>query len=78
MNWCGVHVITSALAAIKLVADGQPPEDSVTCARDADPQEAGMLDTTKRVSRLLAKTRRDESRTHRERRICAVEDWDRA
>ena len=56
----GVHVLTLALAVVKLTADGQPPEDSVTCAWDADLQEAGMLDRTRRVSRLLAKTRRDE------------------
>jgi len=31
----------------------------MTCAGDADPQEAGMLDWTRRVSRLLAKTRRE-------------------
>ncbi len=60
MNWLGVHVLTPALATIKLVADGQPSEDSATCAWDTDPQQAGVLDTTKRVSRLLAKTRRDE------------------
>src|SRR5437867_3401935 len=46
---------------VKLTVDGQLPEDSVTCAWDADLQEAGMLDRTRRVSRLLAKTRRDES-----------------
>ena len=56
----GVHVLTLALAVIKLTADGQLPEDSVTCAWDADLQEAGMLDRIRRVSRLLAKTRRDE------------------
>jgi len=46
---------------VKLTVDGQLPEDSVTRAWDADLQEAGMLDRTRRVSRLLAKTRRDES-----------------
>ena len=55
-----VHVLTLALAVVKLTVDGQLPEDSVTCAWDADLQEAGMLDRTRRVSRLLAKTRRDE------------------
>ena len=48
------------MAVVKLTADGQLPEDSVTCAWDADLQEAGMLDRTRRVSRSLAKTRRDE------------------
>jgi hypothetical protein len=56
----GVHVLTLALMVIKLIVDGQLPEDRVTRARDADLQEAGMLDRTRRVSRLLAKTRRDE------------------
>ena len=56
----GVHVLTLALAVVKPIADGQLPEDSVTCAWDADLQEAGMLDRTRRVSRLVAKTRRDE------------------
>jgi hypothetical protein len=70
----GVHVLTLALAVVKPAVDGQLPEDSVTCAWDADLQEAGMLDRTRRVSRLLAKTRRDESQTHRERRIDDVED----
>ena len=56
-----MHVLTLALAVVKLTADGQLPEDSVTCAWDADLQEAGMLDRIRRVSRLLAKTRRDES-----------------
>ena len=69
-----VHVLTLALMVVKLTVDGQLPEDSVTCAWDADLQEAGMLDRTRRVSRLLAKTRRDESKTHRERRIHDVED----
>src|SRR6266566_9639222 len=45
---------------VKHTGDGQLPEDSVTCAWDADLQEAGMLDRTRRVSRSLAKTRRDE------------------
>lgn len=38
MNWLGVHVLTPASVAIKLVADGQLSEDSATCAWDADPQ----------------------------------------
>jgi hypothetical protein len=38
---------------------GQLPVDSMTRAADADPQEAGMLDRARRVSRLLAKTRRE-------------------
>ena len=42
--------------------DGQLSVDSVTCAWDADPQEAGMLDWTQRVSRLLAKTRRENGK----------------
>src|SRR5437016_9161832 len=70
----GVHVLTLALGVVKRSADGQLPEDSVTCAWDADLQEAGMLDRTRRVSRLVAKTRRDEWQTHRERRIHDVED----
>ena len=57
----GVHVLTLASAMVKPTVDGQLPEDSVTRARDADLQEAGMLDRTRRVSRSLAKTRRDES-----------------
>jgi len=59
---------------VKLTVDGQLPEDSVTRAQDADLQKAGMLDRTRRVSRLLAKTRRDELQTHRERRNNGVED----
>jgi hypothetical protein len=59
---------------IKLTVDGQLPEDSVTCAWDADLQQAGMLDRTRRVSRLLAKTRRDQWLRHRERRMHGVED----
>ena len=53
----GVHVLTLALAVVKPAVDGQLPEDSVSCAQDADLQEAGMLDRIRRVSRLLAKTR---------------------
>ena len=47
----GVHVLTLALAVVKPIADGQLPEDSVTRAWDADLQQAGMLDRTRRVSR---------------------------
>jgi len=36
---------------VKPTADGQLPEDSVTRAWDADLQEVGMLDRTRRVSR---------------------------
>ena len=57
----GVHVLTLALMVVNHTVDGQLPEDSVTCAWDADLQQAGMLDRTRRVSRSLAKTRRDES-----------------
>ena len=71
----GVHVLTLAFAAVKHVAEGQLPEDSATCAWDADPQEAGVLERTRRVRQLLAKTRRDASLTHRERRADDVEDW---
>ena len=70
----GVHVLTLALMVVKHTVDGQLPEDSVTCAWDADLQEAGMLDRTRRVSRLVAKTRRDQWLTHRERRKDGVED----
>src|SRR5262249_34162898 len=65
-EWMGIHVLTLASAVVKPAADGQLPEDSATCARDADPQEAGVLETTRRGSQLVAKTRRDQSRTHRE------------
>jgi hypothetical protein len=70
----GIHVLTLAFVVVKHAADGQPPEDSATGERDADPQEAGVLDRTRRASRLVAKTRRDESLTHRERRKDDVED----
>ena len=70
----GVHVLTLASAAVKPTADGQLPEDSATCAWDADPQEAGVLERMRRVSRSMAKTRRDEWLTHRERRGDDVED----
>jgi len=70
----GIHVLTLAFAVVKPTADGQLPEDSATCARDADPQEAGVWEMIRRGSRLLAKTRRDQSQTHRERRTDGVED----
>src|SRR5207249_2200512 len=70
----GVHVLTLALMVVKLTVDGQLPEDSVTRAWDADLQQAGMWDRTRRVSRLVAKTRRDQWLTHRERRKYGVED----
>jgi len=57
----GIHVLTLAFAVVKPAADGQLPEDSATCARDADPQEAGVLETIRRGSRSMAKTRRDQS-----------------
>jgi hypothetical protein len=57
----GVPVLTLTSAVVKHTAEGQLSEDSATCERDADPQEAGVLDKIRRVSRLLAKTRRDES-----------------
>ena len=71
----GIHVLTLACPVVKPRGHGQLPDDSATCAWDADPQEAGVLERTRRVSRLLAKTRRDESLTHRERREDDVEDW---
>jgi len=71
----GIHVLTLACTVVKPMVHGQLPDDSATCAWDADPQEAGVLERTRRVSRLLAKTRRDESLTHRERREDDVEDW---
>ena len=71
----GIHVLTLACPVVKPMGPGQLPDDSATCAWDADPQEAGVLERTRRVSRLLAKTRRDESLTHRERREDDVEDW---
>ena len=41
----GVHVLTLTSVVVKHTTVGQPSEDSATCARDADPQEAGLLDT---------------------------------
>lgn len=55
---------------------GQLPEDSTSRAWDAIPQEANMLERTRRVSRLVAKARRDNRRTRREWRIHGVEDSD--
>lgn len=72
----GIHVLTLVCAVVKHTADGQLPEDSATCAWDADPQEAGVLERPRRVSRLVAKPRRDESLTHRERREDGVEAGD--
>ena len=40
----GVHVLTLTSVAVKHTTVGQPSEDSATCARDADLQEAGVLD----------------------------------
>ena len=74
----GIDVLTLARTVIKRMVCGQLPEDSATCARDADPQKAGVLDRTSRVSRLVAKTRRDEWLTHRERREDDGEDWHRS
>jgi hypothetical protein len=42
---------------------GELPEDSTSRARDAAPQEANVWDRTRRVSRSVAKTRRDNG-TH--------------
>jgi len=36
------YVLTLVLIVVKLTIKGQPPEDSATCAWDADPQEAGV------------------------------------
>lgn len=47
----GTHVLTLALVVVKHTTDGQPPEDSATGERDADPQEAGVLDRIRRASR---------------------------
>jgi hypothetical protein len=40
----GVHVLTLALVMVKHIAEGQLSENSATCERDTDPQEAGVLD----------------------------------
>jgi hypothetical protein len=58
----GAHVLTLALPETKHSGGGQLPEDSASRERDADPQEADVLDRIRRVSRLLAKTRRDKLR----------------
>ena len=71
----GIHVLTLACPVVKPMGHGQLPDDSATCAWDADPQEAGVLESTRRGSRLLAKTRRDEALTPRERRADDVADW---
>ena len=55
----GTHVLTLALITAKPVVGGQLPEDSASREQDADLQEADVLDRTRRVSRLLAKMRRD-------------------
>jgi len=47
----GTHVLTLAFVVVKHTADGQLPEDSATGERDADLQEAGAWDRTRRVSR---------------------------
>jgi hypothetical protein len=73
----GIYGLTLAGTMLKRTVCGQLPDASATWARDADPQEAGVLDRTRRVSRLVAKTRRDESLTHRERRKDDGEDWER-
>jgi hypothetical protein len=58
----GTHILTLAPRVTKLLRGGQLPEDSASRARDADPQEANVLDETRRVSRLMAKTRRDNGK----------------
>jgi hypothetical protein len=47
----GIHVLTLAFVVVKHAADGQPPEDSATGERDADLQEAGVLERIRRASR---------------------------
>jgi len=74
----GNHVLTLALGAVKHATGGKPPEDSATGEQDTDLQEAGVLDRTRRASRSLAKMRRDQWRTHRERWKDDVEDCDLA
>jgi hypothetical protein len=59
----GTYVLTLAQSEAKQSGCGQLPEDSARRERDADPQEANVLDRTGRVSRLMAKARRD-NRTH--------------
>jgi hypothetical protein len=72
----GTHVLTLAQQETRPSCWGQLSEDSASRERDADPQEANVLERTERVSRSLAKTRRDQSQTPRERRINGVEDCD--
>jgi hypothetical protein len=55
----GTHVLTLAQPEAKQSGGGQLPEDSASRERDADPQEANVLDRAGRVSRLMAKARRD-------------------
>jgi hypothetical protein len=47
----GIDVLTLARTALKRTVRGQLPEDSATCAWDADLQEAGVWERTRRVSR---------------------------
>lgn len=55
----GTRVLTLTQPIAKPIGCGQLSEDSASRARDADRQEANVLETTGRVSRLGAKTRRD-------------------
>jgi hypothetical protein len=57
----GTRVLTLAQSKTRRSGCGQLSEDSASRERDADPQEANVLDRTGRVSRLMAKTRRDNS-----------------
>jgi hypothetical protein len=45
---------------IKPIGGGQLSENSASRERDADPHEADVLETIRRVSRYLTKTRRDK------------------
>ena len=47
----GIHILTLAFIAVKHTMNGQPPEDSATGEWDVDPQEAGVLERTRRASR---------------------------
>jgi hypothetical protein len=47
----GLHILTLAQSAVKPAGCGQLPEDSASRARDADPQEADVLEQMGRVSR---------------------------
>jgi hypothetical protein len=40
----GAYVLTLVSMVVKPTIEGQPPEDSATCAWDTDLQEAGVLD----------------------------------